>query len=75
MIAALDLIAHGGLVKALLRSSSIDQGSQGVRSSGGRPPFFAHASELLAIALEGRLKRVQSAARGDGLDFPFPGAV
>ena len=43
VIAALDLIAHGGLVKPLLRSSSIDQGSQGVRSSGGRPPFFAQA--------------------------------
>ena len=43
MIAALDLVSHGGFAKACLRFSSIDHGSQGARSSGGRPPFCAQA--------------------------------
>ena len=44
VIAALDPAGHAGAVKARLRSSLIDHGSHGDRSSGGRPAFFAHAS-------------------------------
>ena len=43
VIAALDLAGHPGAVSSRLRSSLIDHGSQGDRSSGGLPPFFAHA--------------------------------
>ena len=43
VVAALDRTAHPGAMKARLRSSLIDHGSQGDRSSGGLPPFFAQA--------------------------------
>ena len=43
VIAALDPAGHAGAVKLRLRSSLIDHGSHGDRSSGARPAFFAHA--------------------------------
>ena len=43
VVAALDGAGHPDAVRARLRSSSIDHGSHGNRSSGGRPPFSAHA--------------------------------
>ena len=43
VIAALDGAGHRGVMKLRLRSSLIDHGSQGDRSSGGRPPLCAHA--------------------------------
>ena len=44
VIAALDPAGHPAAMKVRLRSSFIDHGSHGDRSSGGRPAFFAHAS-------------------------------
>ena len=49
VIAALDPAGHAAAMKARLRSSLIDHGSHGDRSSGARPAFFAHASSHASI--------------------------
>ena len=43
VVAALGRAGHPGAVSSRRRSSLIDHGSQGDRSSGGWPPFSAHA--------------------------------
>ena len=43
VVAALDGAAHPGAMNSRLRSSLIDHGSHGSRSSGGRRPFSAQA--------------------------------
>ena len=52
VIAALDPAGHAAAMKARLRSSLIDHGSHGDRSSGARPAFFAHASSHASASAE-----------------------
>ena len=67
VIAALDLAVHSGTMSLRLRRSLIDHGSQVDRSSGGLPPFFAHA---VSHASSQRRTSAVHAELGYGLEGP-----